>query len=50
MKLSPRTKRILTVLSVLILAVMLTGCTSPVDENGKVSYPGSAIYTLSDPE
>ena len=36
MKLSPRTKRILTVLSVLILAVMLTGCTSPVDENGKV--------------
>ena len=21
-----------------------------VDENGKVSYPGSAIYTLSDPE
>ena len=36
MKLSPRTKRILTVMSVLILAVVLTGCTSPVDENGKV--------------
>lgn len=36
MKLSPRTKRILTVLTVLVLAVVLTGCTSPTDENGKV--------------
>ena len=36
MKLSPRTKRILTIMSVMILAVVLTGCTSPVDENGKV--------------
>lgn len=34
MKLSPRTKRILTVLSVVVLAVVMTGCSVPRDENG----------------
>ncbi|MGM9941206.1 MAG: YidC/Oxa1 family membrane protein insertase [Bulleidia sp.] len=36
MKLNPRIKRILTVLSVVILAVVLTGCTVPRDESGAI--------------
>ena len=36
MKLSPRMKKLLMVLSVLCIAAVLTGCSVPTDENGNV--------------
>ena len=46
MKLSPRTKRILTIMSVMILAVVLTGCTSPVDEKNIMKKSQTLLMSI----